>query len=78
MIHTNCLFCKIRPGVQSERIKASANNNGLEIVVMDGDNCLAKFKGSVPERLPDFINRLKNTLLFSAVTFSGSAFVGKA
>lgn len=76
MIHENCLFCKVRSGVQETRIKDSAKNNNLEVLALDGENCLLKFKGSVPA-LPSFISRLKNTMLFSSVIFSGSAYVSE-
>lgn len=77
MIYENCLFCKVRGGVQETRIRDSAKNNGLDVLALDGENCLLKFKGSVPT-LPSFVSRLKNTMLFSSVVFSKNAYVGKA
>jgi len=76
MIIENCLFLKVRNGVSEERIKASLQGNGLDLVVLDGENGLAKFRGSMEKnRLPQLVSRLKNTLLFSSAIFSGSAFV---
>lgn len=75
MIHKNCLFCKVRSGVQAERIKDSVKNNGLEILSLDGENALLKFKDSTNKSLyENTIKRLKNALLFSSVIFSGSAY----
>lgn len=74
MVHNNCLFVKIRNGIQETRIRDSAKNNNLEVLVIDGENGLLKFKGSVPTQLPSFISRLKNTMLFSSVVFSGQAY----
>lgn len=79
MLLQNCLFCRVRAGVQAERIKQSAQGNNLEVVALDGSNCLLRFKGSVDKtKLPSFISRLTNSFLFSSVIFAGNVFVGKA
>lgn len=75
MIHKNCLFCKVRGGIQAERIKDSVKNNGLEVLALDGENALLKFKESISSSLyENTVKRLKNALLFSSVIFSGSAY----
>ena len=65
MVHNNCLICKIRSGVQEERIKSSAQGNGLEILALDKEYCLMKFKGNLDRSKVDgFTTRLRIRFFF--------------
>lgn len=78
MLIENVLFCKVRSGIQDEQIKSSAKNSGLELVVADevSRNCLLKFK-SMPANVATVIKKLANSMMFTDISFSKNAYVGK-